>query len=78
MRAARGLWGAFEDPGPPHFISRWVEKSDNDFGPGRASPGVCLDYDVFLLVRVTEYREEGLEPLDAIRHGICYDVRLKQ
>ena len=20
MRAARGLWGAIEDPGPPHFL----------------------------------------------------------
>ena len=39
VRAATGLWGAFEDTGPPHLISRRFEESDNDFGPGCTSPG---------------------------------------
>ena len=26
VRAARGLWGAFEDPGPPHLISRLLKR----------------------------------------------------
>merc|ERR1712151_1112566 len=33
--------------------------------------GICLDYDIFLLSRSTEYREAGMESTEAIRHGLC-------
>jgi uncharacterized membrane protein YdfJ with MMPL/SSD domain len=32
--------------------------------------GICLDYDIFLLSRITEKREEGLSPDEAIREGL--------
>jgi hypothetical protein len=32
--------------------------------------GIGLDYDVFLCVRVTEYRNDGVEPIQAIRSGL--------
>jgi len=32
--------------------------------------GISLDYDVFLCVRVTEYRNDGVEPIQAIRSGL--------
>jgi len=32
--------------------------------------GLCLDYDIFLLSRVAEKREEGLDPDEAIRQGL--------
>lgn len=32
--------------------------------------GIGLDYDVFLCVRVTEYRNEGIEPTQAIIRGM--------
>lgn len=33
--------------------------------------GICLDYDIFLLSRTTEFRENGLEAIEAIRQGLC-------
>jgi len=33
--------------------------------------GICLDYDIFLLSRVAEKREEGCSPDEAIRQGLC-------
>jgi RND superfamily putative drug exporter len=32
--------------------------------------GIGLDYDVFLCVRITEYRNDGLDPIQAIRSGL--------
>jgi len=32
--------------------------------------GICLDYDIFLLTRVTEYRAQGMDPRVAIRKGV--------
>ena len=32
--------------------------------------GICLDYDIFLLSRVAEKREEGCDPDTAIREGL--------
>jgi len=33
--------------------------------------GICLDYDIFLLSRIAEKREEGMSPDEAIRQGLC-------
>jgi len=33
--------------------------------------GICLDYDIFLLSRATELREQGLSPLEATREALC-------
>jgi len=33
--------------------------------------GICLDYDIFLLSRIAEKREEGMTPDEAIRSGLC-------
>lgn len=33
--------------------------------------GICLDYDIFLLSRTTEFREQGMSALDANRHALC-------
>jgi hypothetical protein len=32
--------------------------------------GICLDYDIFLLVRITEYREDGLDPRSSVQEGL--------
>eukprot|EP00929_Paragymnodinium_shiwhaense_P120328 TRINITY_DN92269_c0_g1_i1.p1 TRINITY_DN92269_c0_g1~~TRINITY_DN92269_c0_g1_i1.p1 ORF type:complete len:897 (+),score=131.76 TRINITY_DN92269_c0_g1_i1:53-2692(+) len=32
--------------------------------------GICLDYDIFLLVRISEYRGQGLDASEAIRQGV--------
>jgi len=33
--------------------------------------GICLDYDIFLLSRVTEYRENKMNAREAIQLGLC-------
>lgn len=33
--------------------------------------GIGLDYDVFLCVRITEYRNDGADPIQAIRDGLA-------
>jgi hypothetical protein len=33
--------------------------------------GIGLDYDIFLLVRVTELRAKGMDPVTAIQEGVC-------
>lgn len=33
--------------------------------------GICLDYDIFLLSRATEFREGGMSPIESIRLGLC-------
>jgi RND superfamily putative drug exporter len=33
--------------------------------------GIGLDYDVFLCVRITEYRNDGADPIQAIRSGLA-------
>lgn len=33
--------------------------------------GISLDYDVFLCVRITEYRNDGADPIQAIRSGLA-------
>jgi len=33
--------------------------------------GICLDYDIFLLSRITEFRAGKLNPCLAIQHGLC-------
>merc|ERR1712176_620239 len=32
---------------------------------------ICLAYDIFLLSRVAEKREEGFSPTEAVRLGLC-------
>merc|ERR1712217_606918 len=32
--------------------------------------GICFDYDIFLLVRITEHRSKGMEPLQSIQRGL--------
>jgi len=33
--------------------------------------GICLDYDIFLLSKATELREQGLTALEATREALC-------
>jgi uncharacterized membrane protein YdfJ with MMPL/SSD domain len=33
--------------------------------------GICLDYDIFLLSRATELREQGLSPVEATKEALC-------
>jgi len=33
--------------------------------------GICLDYDVFLITRIGEYRAAACSPNIAIQHGLC-------
>jgi len=32
--------------------------------------GICFDYDIFLLVRITEHRSEGMDPTVSIQNGL--------
>jgi uncharacterized membrane protein YdfJ with MMPL/SSD domain len=32
--------------------------------------GICFDYDIFLLVRITEYRADGIDPAASVRNGL--------
>uniref|UniRef100_A0A7S4T4M5 SSD domain-containing protein n=1 Tax=Alexandrium monilatum TaxID=311494 RepID=A0A7S4T4M5_9DINO len=33
--------------------------------------GICLDYDIFLMTRTTEFRALGMSPEEAVRRGVC-------